>query len=131
MRLLLGHIGCVWRCLCLLCLIGSCSSCSYVSRWQEAATVIATADSLDQNEYVLYDDTIALQRTIKTLDNPLGKLLMRNELGRVHYYMGRNLSLPITISKLTAYILITPSIVVASTRVWRISASRTRAIVWL
>ena len=59
--------------------------------WQEAKDVIATADSLDQTEHVIYDDTAALGQTIRTLDNPVGRLLMSNTLGKAHYYMGRNL----------------------------------------
>ena len=35
-------------------------SCGYTARYQEAKHVIAVADSLDQNEHVLYDDTAAL-----------------------------------------------------------------------
>ena len=61
--------------------------------WQEAKDVIAAADSLDQTEYVIYDDTAALGQTIRRLDNPMGRLLMSNTLGKAHYYMGRNLSL--------------------------------------
>ena len=61
--------------------------------WQEAKNVIAAADSLDQTEHVIYDDTAALGQTIRTLDNPVGRLLMSNTLGKAHYYMGRNLSL--------------------------------------
>ena len=49
------------------------------------------ADSLDQTEHVIYDDTAALGQTIRTLDNPVGRLLMSNTLGKAHYYMGRNL----------------------------------------
>ena len=63
------------------------SSCE----WQRAKEVIATADSLDQTEHVIYDDTAALGRTIRSLDNPLGRLLMSNTLGKAYYYMGRNL----------------------------------------
>jgi tetratricopeptide (TPR) repeat protein len=61
--------------------------------WQEAQEVIAMADSLDQTEHVIYDDTAALGQAIRTLDNPVGRLLMSNTLGKAHYYMGRNLSL--------------------------------------
>ena len=61
--------------------------------WQEAKDVIAMADSLDQTEHVIYDDTAALGQTIRILDNPVGRLLMSNTLGKAHYYMGRNLSL--------------------------------------
>ena len=59
--------------------------------WQEAKEVIAMADSLNQAEHVIYDDTAALGQTIRTLDNPMGRLLMSNTLGKAHYYMGRNL----------------------------------------
>ena len=59
--------------------------------WQEAKDVIAAADHLDQTEHVIYDDTAALGQTIRTLDNPMGRLLMSNTLGKAHYYMGRNL----------------------------------------
>lgn len=61
--------------------------------WHEAKEVIAAADSLDQTEHMIYDDTAALGQTIRTLDNPVGRLLMSNTLGKAHYYMGRNLSL--------------------------------------
>ena len=63
------------------------SSC----HWHEAKEVIAVADSLDQTEYVIYDDTAALGRTIRSLDNPFGRLFQRNTLGKAYYYMGRNL----------------------------------------
>ena len=59
--------------------------------WQEAKEVIAMADSLNQAEHVIYDDTAALGQTIRRLDNPVGRLLMSNTLGKAHYYMGRNL----------------------------------------
>ena len=55
--------------------------------------MVCHADSLDQNEHVLYDDTVALQQAIRTLDNPLGRLFLHNQLGKAHYYMARNLSL--------------------------------------
>ena len=68
----------------IILLLASCG-------WQEAKDVIAMADSLDQTEHVIYDDTAALGQTIRTLDNPVGRLLMSNTLGKAHYYMGRNL----------------------------------------
>ena len=67
----------------LLC-FSSCSS------WHEAKAVIAMADSIDQTEYVIYDDTAALGRAIRCLDNPFGRVLMPNTLGKAYYYMGRN-----------------------------------------
>ena len=78
------------RNICLfIVLISLLSSC----HWQEAKQVVCLADSLDQNEHVLYDDTVALQQAIRTLDNPLGRLFLHNQLGKAHYYMARNLSL--------------------------------------
>ena len=80
----------------MVCLLGlvcgamcELSSCN----WQEAKDVIAVADSLDQTEHVVYDDTAALGRTIRCLDNPFGRLIMRSTLGKAYYYMGRNYSL--------------------------------------
>ena len=70
-------------------IICSLSSC----HWHEAKEVIATADSLDQTEHVVYDDTAAIAGVIRKLDNPLGKLIHKNTLGKAYYYMGRNLSL--------------------------------------
>ncbi len=67
-----------------MCFFTSC-------HWQEAKEVIAVADSLDQTEHVIYDDTAALGRTIRSLDNPFGRVLMSNTLGKAYYYMGRNL----------------------------------------
>ena len=63
-----------------------CASC----QWHEAQEVIAMADSIDQTQHVIYDDTVALGGVIRTLDNPLGRLLMSNTLGKAYYYMGRN-----------------------------------------
>ncbi len=78
----------------MVCLLGlvcgamcGLSSCN----WQEAKDMIAVADSLDQSEHVVYDDTAALGRTICCLDNPFGRLFMHSTLGKAYYYMGRNL----------------------------------------
>jgi tetratricopeptide (TPR) repeat protein len=70
----------------LLC-FSSCSS------WHEAERVIAMADSIDQTEHVIYSDTSVLGKTIRTLDNPFGRLFKSNTLGKAYYYMGRNYSL--------------------------------------
>ena len=75
----------------LLCLL--LVSCDYCTRYQEAHATIAIADSLDQNEHTLFDDTAALQQVIRTLDNPFGRLFAHNQLGKAHYYLGRHLSL--------------------------------------
>ena len=88
----IGHIcqsACRWVCVLGLVCSVTCglSSC----QWHEAEEVIAVADSLDQAEHVIYDDTAALGRTIRSLDNPFGRVLMSNTLGKAYYYMGRNL----------------------------------------
>lgn len=70
-----------------------CASCQGITSWQEAKAVVAIADSLDQNEGMLYDDTLSLRQAIGRMDNPFGRTFARNELGRAHYYLGRNLSL--------------------------------------
>ena len=75
-----------WIILLLLPVVLGCASC----QWHEAKEVIAMADSIDQTQHVIYDDTAALGGVIRTLDNPLGKLLMSNTLGKAYYYMGRN-----------------------------------------
>ena len=80
------HFICLLLCLFMV-------SCGYRTRYQEAHTTIAIADSLDQTEHTLYDDTAALQQVIRTLDNPFGRLFAHNQLGKAHYYMGRHLSL--------------------------------------
>ena len=68
----------------LLC-FSSCSS------WHEAKAVIAMADSIDQTQHLIYDDTVALREAIHTLNNPLGRTFKRSTLGKAFYYMGRNL----------------------------------------
>ena len=83
--------ACRWVCMLgLLCgLACGNSSC----QWREAEAVIALADSLDQTEHVIYSDTAALSKAIRCLDNPFGRVMMRNTLGKAYYYMGRNYSL--------------------------------------
>ena len=75
----------------LLCLF--LVSCDCYTRYQQSHATIAIADSLDQNEHILYDDTAALQQAIHTLNTPCGKLFAHNQLGKAHYYIGRHLSL--------------------------------------
>ena len=79
----------IYHILCVLGLVCFFTSC----HWHEAKEVIAVADSLDQMEHVIYDDTAALGRAIRSLDNPFGQLFQRNTLGKAYYYMGRNYSL--------------------------------------
>ena len=86
----ISHLSsCMYHILCVLGLTFLFSSCG----WQEAKEVIITADSLDRAEHVIYDDTAALGRTIRSLDNPFGRLFQRNTLGKAYYYMGRNYSM--------------------------------------
>ena len=78
---------CVLGVLCwVMCGLSSCG-------WQDAQAVIALADSLDRSEHVIYSDTAALSKAIRCLDNPFGRVMMRNTLGKAYYYMGRNYSL--------------------------------------
>ena len=76
-----------YRVICVLGCVFILTSC----HWHEAKEVIATADSLDQMEHLIYDDTAALGKSIRCLDNPFGRVLMSNTLGKAYYYMGRNL----------------------------------------
>ena len=89
----ISHLSChIYHLLCVLGLVCFFTSC----HWHEAKNVIATADSIDQTEHVIYDDTAALGRAIRSLDNPFGRLFQRNTLdtlGKAYYYMGRNYSL--------------------------------------
>ena len=78
--------------ICILGILHILTSCG----WHEAKEVIAVADSLDQTEHVIYDDTAALGRTIRSLDNSFGRVLMSNTLGKAYYYMGRNYSLTVS-----------------------------------
>lgn len=84
---------CVLGLLCvMMCAFTSC-------HWYEAKDIIALADSLDQTEHVIYDDTAALGKAIRSLDNLFGRMLMSNTLGKAYYYMGRNYSLSYQIAK--------------------------------
>ena len=76
---------CVVGVLCVVMCGGS--SCG----WKDAKEVIATAERMDKTEHVVYDDTAAIAGVIRKLDNPLGKLIHKNTLGKAYYFMGRNL----------------------------------------
>ena len=88
-NIILRSMPFAWKLFCALGMLCVCSSC----QWREAKEVIAKADSIDQTEHVIYDDTAALGRAIRSLDNPFGRLFQRNTLGKAYYYMGRNLSM--------------------------------------
>ena len=93
-------------------------SCGYSARYQEAKHAIAVADSLDQNEHVLYNDTAALHLAIRTLDNPFGYLFAHNTLGKAHYYMGRHLSLDEQIIQATSN---TIAVAISTSRLVKVS----------
>ena len=78
------HIG---KMLLVALLVMSCTSCT---RWREAKTVIAEADSLLVHHKIVTRDTVALNYAINTLDGPLGHIFARNELAKAYYFMGRN-----------------------------------------
>ena len=77
----------IWIILVLCPLVLGCASC----KWHEAEAVIAMADSIDQTQHVIYDDTAALGLVIRQLDNPMGRVFKHSTLGKAYYYMGRNL----------------------------------------
>ena len=88
-NIILRSMPFAWKLFCALGMLCVCSSC----QWREAKEVIAKADSIDQTEHVIYDDTAALRNVIRCLDNPFSRVLMSNTLGKAYYYMGRNYSL--------------------------------------
>ena len=86
-----GSLVHIWQCACRwVCMLGlACAISSCL--WQEADAVVAMADSIDQTQHIIYDDTVALRKAIYTLNNPLGRTFKRSTLGKAFYYMGRNL----------------------------------------
>ena len=71
----------------LVAMMMSITSCA---RWREAKAVVAEADRL-LGEGVIMRDTAALADVIKALDNPIGRVIAREELVEAYYLMGRNL----------------------------------------
>ena len=65
----------------------SITSCA---RWREAKAVVAEADTL-LRKGVIMRDTAALADVIKALDNPIGRVIAREELVEAYYLMGRNM----------------------------------------
>lgn len=68
-------------------LVISNTSCT---RWSEAKGVIAEADRL-LVEGVIMRDTAALGGVIRTLDHPVVRWVVKEELAEAYYLMGRNL----------------------------------------
>lgn len=80
----LRHIG---KMLLVAVLVISCTSCA---RWREAKEVVAEADSLLVKGEIM-QDTAVLTEVINTLDNPVGRVIAKDELAEAYYLMGRNM----------------------------------------
>lgn len=68
-------------------LVMSCTSCA---RWREAKGVVAEAERL-LGEGEIMQDTAVLTEVINTLDNPVGRVIAKDELAEAYYLMGRNM----------------------------------------
>ena len=84
MLLRLRHIG---KILLVALLVMSCSSCA---RWREAKEVVAEAERLLAKGEIM-QDTAVLTEVINTLDNPVGRVIAKDELAEAYYLMGRNM----------------------------------------
>ena len=84
MLLRLRHIG---KILLVALLVMSCSSCA---RWREAKEVVAEAERLLAKGEIM-QDTAVLTEVINTLDNPVGRVIVKDELAEAYYLMGRNM----------------------------------------
>ena len=80
----LRHIG---KMLLITLLVMSCTSCA---RWREAKGVVAEAERL-LGEGEIMQDTAVLTEVINTLDNPVGRVIAKDELAEAYYLMGRNM----------------------------------------
>ena len=68
-------------------LVMSCTSCA---RWREVKGVVAAAERL-LGEGEIMQDTAVLTEVINTLDNPVGRVIAKDELAEAYYLMGRNM----------------------------------------
>ena len=84
MLLRLRHIG---KILLVALLVMSCTSCA---RWREAKEVVAEAERLLAKGEIM-QDTAVLTEVINTLDNPVGRVIAKDELAEAYYLMGRNM----------------------------------------
>lgn len=80
----LRHIG---KILLVALLVMSCTSCA---RWREAKEVVAEAERLLAKGEIM-QDTAVLTGVINTLDNPVGRVIAKDELAEAYYLMGRNM----------------------------------------
>ena len=78
------HIG---KMLLVALLVMSCTSCA---RWRGAKEVVAEADRLLAKGEIM-QDTAVLTEVINTLDNPVGRVIAKDELAEAYYLMGRNM----------------------------------------
>lgn len=78
------HIG---KMLLVAALVISCTSCA---RWREAKEVVAEAERLLAKGEIM-QDTAVLTEVINTLDNPVGRVIAKDELAEAYYLMGRNM----------------------------------------
>ena len=65
----------------------SVTSCA---RWREAKEVVAEAERLLAKGEIM-QDTAVLTEVINTLDNPVGRVIAKDELAEAYYLMGRNM----------------------------------------
>lgn len=87
MLLIVSRLNHICSILLVAFLVINCSSCA---RWREAKGVIAEADRL-LVEGVIMHDTAALGGVIRTLDHPVVRWVVKEELAEAYYLMGRNL----------------------------------------
>ena len=78
------HIG---KMLLVALLVMSCTSCA---PWREAKEVVAEAERLLAKGEIM-QDTAVLTEVINTLDNPVGRVIAKDELAEAYYLMGRNM----------------------------------------
>ena len=87
MLLIVSRLNHICSILLIAFLVISNTSCT---PWREAKGVIAEADSL-LVEGVIMRDTAALGGVIRTLDHPVVRWVVKEELAEAYYLMGRNL----------------------------------------
>lgn len=87
MLLIVSRLNHICSILLVAFLVISSTSCT---RWREAKGVIAEADRL-LVEGVIMRDTAALGGVIRTLDHPVVRWVVKEELAEAYYLMGRNL----------------------------------------
>ena len=84
MLLRLRHIG---KILLVALLVMSVTSCA---RWRDAKAVVSEAERLLAKGEIM-QDTAVLTEVINTLDNPVGRVIAKDELAEAYYLMGRNM----------------------------------------